>query len=108
MKSIKLIGCLVAIAAIVGVNVWNATTSVQNSDLSIADIEAVAQLPGNEYWLPNDPSAKVGTEWGVGPNASVSVIEGNICIQEECMLTISTPEIGCKPVGSKRWVPIAH
>ena len=108
MKKLKLIGCIVALAAIVGVNVWSATISVQGSDLSIADIEAEAQWPEGELWMPEYPTPKVGTSWGIGPNARMKMVGDQTYILEECMLTTSSPEEICRPVGAERWVPMGN
>ena len=49
MKKLKLIGCLVALAAIVGVNAWNAGASLKSSDLDLSNVETIAEAEHGGY-----------------------------------------------------------
>ena len=46
MKKFKLLVGAVALFAVVVVNVWNAATSLRGSELSVADVEAMANPEG--------------------------------------------------------------
>ena len=45
MKKLKFLVGAVALFALVAVNVWNAATTLRGSDLSLADVEAMADPP---------------------------------------------------------------
>ncbi len=69
MKRLKLIGCLVALFAVVCVNVWNAATSFRGSELSVADVEAMANSEGQDgtgrtdrVWLCVGGDGMIGPE----------------------------------------------
>ena len=61
MKKFKLFVGAMALFAIVAVNVWNATTSLRGSELSVADVEAIANPEGIDgtdakrtHWVRDD------------------------------------------------------
>ena len=61
MKRLKLIGCLVALFAVVCMNMWNAATSFQGSELNIEDVENVAEA--EHGWLYRLFHRENGTAW---------------------------------------------
>ena len=55
MKKFKLIGCFVALFAVMGANVWNAAVVSNSSELSIANVEAMG--------IGGEPYGEVVTHW---------------------------------------------
>ena len=70
MKRLTLIGCFVALAAIVCVNAWHVATTLHGSDLSIADVEAMAYYEG----MGGSSGSSNWLEW-VDIPASTSIYE---------------------------------
>jgi hypothetical protein len=61
MKKFKFLVGAVALFAIVVVNVWNAATTLRGSDLSVADVEAMANPEGM-----GGSGSSIGGEWKQG------------------------------------------
>ena len=51
MEKFKIIGCVVALLAVVCANVWNATTVFKTSELDITNVESIAEgdVSGTEW-----------------------------------------------------------
>ncbi len=65
MKKLKILVGAVALFAVVVVNVWNAATTLRGSDLSLADVEAMA-----------NPEGMVGTGFSKGGEWITAGIDG--------------------------------
>lgn len=108
MKRLKLIGCFVALAAIVGVNVWNATRSLRVSNLSIDNIEAMAQTEAEWFSMSLwEPTFEAGTKWDLSPTPPTTVINGQTYIRYDCMWTCANTLHFCGPANlAFKWEPI--
>ena len=110
MKRLKLIGCFVALAAIVGVNVWKATTVIKESELTIEDVEAIADPPEWDFW---DTFCQDMEYYFTGKNkmkwyefTSYNTVYGNVVVRnvgEVCDYSNDNTDAGCGYYQFRWW-----
>lgn len=88
MKKFKVIGCIVALLALVTANVWNAATVVKASELDISNVETIAEGDVNGVDATDKRKNKVEQEQDCEvkvtvvfyTNGDYEVIEGLACL----------------------------
>ena len=107
MKKFKFLVGAVALFAIVVVNVWNAMTTVRGSDLSLADVEALANPEGMEsrgFWTRDGDLFNFRATTTTFTYEDGSVSEVTTLLSDKLFICVDGVSDNCQPGVDKRIV----
>ena len=101
MKKFKFLVGAVALFALVVANVWNAATTLQETELSLADVEALAQMEEDECFYLNEMGGNCPSADWVEVYSCYDRGMSSYYHYEECRQDVAYPT-RCCPIGSTR------